>query len=50
MPSQAVALYRESAQALKLRVAEWNHFKTTRLPQLNRHLQQNDLVPIAFTD
>ena len=50
VPSQAVALYRESAEALKVRVAEWNHVKTNWLPQLNRHLQQNDLVPIAFTD
>ena len=50
VPSQAVALYRESAEALKMRVAEWNHVKTNWLPQLNRHLQQNNLVPIAFTD
>ena len=50
VPSQAIALYRESAEALKVGVAEWNHVKTNWLPQLNQHLRQNNLAPIGFTE
>jgi photosystem II stability/assembly factor-like uncharacterized protein len=49
-PSQAIALYRESSQALKLRIAEWNHIKTNWLPQLNQHLRQSNLPPIAINE
>jgi photosystem II stability/assembly factor-like uncharacterized protein len=47
-PSQAIALYHESSQALKLRIADWNHVKRNWLPQLNQHLLQNNLAPIAI--
>jgi hypothetical protein len=50
VPSQAVALYHESAEGLKVRVADWNHVKTNWLPQLNQHLRQNNLTPIVFTE
>jgi len=50
VPSQAVALYHESSQALKLRIADWNHFKTTRLPQLNQQLHQGNMPPIAISE
>ena len=50
VPSQAIVLYHESADALKLRVAEWNHVKTNWLPQLNQHLRRNNLAPIEFGD
>jgi len=50
VPSQAVALYHESSQALKLRIADWNHFKTTRLPQLNQQLHQGNMAPIAISE
>jgi photosystem II stability/assembly factor-like uncharacterized protein len=50
VPSQAVALYHESSEALKLRIADWNHFKTTRLPQLNQQLHQGNMAPIAISE
>jgi photosystem II stability/assembly factor-like uncharacterized protein len=50
VPSQAVALYHESSQALKLRIADWNHFKTTRLPQFNQQLHQGNMPPIAISE
>jgi len=50
VPSQAIALYHESSQALKLRIADWNHFKTTRLPQLNQQLHQGNMAPIAISE
>ena len=50
VPSQAMALYHESIQALKLRIADWNHIKTNWLPQLNQHLRQNNVMPIAITE
>jgi len=49
-PSQAIALYHESSQALKLRIADWNHVKTNWLPQLNQHLRQNHMPPIAISE
>jgi hypothetical protein len=49
-PSQAIALYHESSQALKVRVADWNHVKTNWLPQLNQHLRQNNIAPIAIIE
>jgi len=50
VPSQAVALYHESSQALKQRLADWNHVKTNWLPQLNQHLRQNNMVPIVISE
>jgi photosystem II stability/assembly factor-like uncharacterized protein len=50
VPSQAVALYHESSQALKVRLADWNHVKTNWLPQLNQHLHQQNLTPIAVSE
>jgi photosystem II stability/assembly factor-like uncharacterized protein len=50
VPSQAIALYHESSQALKLRIADWNHFKATRLPQLNQQLHQGNMAPIAISE
>jgi photosystem II stability/assembly factor-like uncharacterized protein len=48
-PSQASALYHESSQALKLRLAEWNHLQTNWLPQLNEHLRLNKIEPIVIS-
>jgi hypothetical protein len=50
VPSQGVVLYHESSEALKLRIADWNHVKTNWLPQLNQHLRQNNMVPIAISE
>jgi len=50
VPSQAITLYNESSQALKLRIADWNHVKTNWLPQLNQHLRQQNMTPIAISE
>jgi len=49
VPSQAIALYHESSQAMKLRIADWNLFKTTQLPQLNQHLRKENIAPIVIS-
>jgi hypothetical protein len=50
VPSQAVALYQESNQAWKRCLADWNHVKTNWLPQINQHLRQNNIAPIAISE
>jgi photosystem II stability/assembly factor-like uncharacterized protein len=50
VPSQAIALYHESSQALKLRITDWNHVKTNWLPQLNQHLRQGGIAPIVISE
>ena len=50
VPSQAITLYTDSSQALKLRIADWNHVKTNWLPQLNQHLRQQNMTPIAISE
>jgi hypothetical protein len=49
-PSQAITLYNDSSQALKARIADWNHVKTNWLPQLNQHLRQENMTPIAVSE
>ena len=48
VPSQAIAVYRESSQQAKARVAEWTQFKQTKLAQLNRQLRKANFAPIAI--
>jgi photosystem II stability/assembly factor-like uncharacterized protein len=50
VPAQAIAVYQESSQHAKARIAEWTHFKRTRLTQLNQQLREADLAPIATAD
>ena len=50
VPSQAIAVYKESSQQIKARIAEWTQFKQTGLPQLNRQLQDANLAPIAIAE
>jgi hypothetical protein len=50
VPSQAIAVYKESSQPIKARIADWLRFKQTRLPQLNRQLQDANLEPIAIAE
>jgi len=50
VPSQAIAVYRESSQQAKTRIAEWNQFKQTRLAQLNQQLGKTNLAPIAIAE
>ena len=49
-PSQAVALYKESSEHIKVRIAEWVAFKQTKLPPLNRKLRENDLSAIEISE
>jgi photosystem II stability/assembly factor-like uncharacterized protein len=49
-PSQAIAVYEQSDQAMKARVAEWAQLKTGRLAQLNLQLKQANLTPVAITE
>ncbi len=50
VPSQALAVYEQSDQAMKARVAEWGKLKAGRLAQLNDQLKQARLPPIAIAE
>jgi photosystem II stability/assembly factor-like uncharacterized protein len=50
VPSQAIAVYKESSQQLKTGIAEWAAFKQTKLPQLNQELHEGSLAPIAISE
>ena len=47
-PSQALALYEESSQQVKARIAEWSKFKQTKLVELNRQLREAKVAPVAI--
>ena len=50
VPSQAIAVYKESSQHVKESIAEWNKFKQTKLPALNQELREQNLAPIAISE
>jgi photosystem II stability/assembly factor-like uncharacterized protein len=50
VPSQAIAVYEESSQQIKVRIAEWARFKQTRLAQLNQQLREANFAPIAIAE
>jgi hypothetical protein len=50
VPSQAIAVYQESSQQVKARIAEWVRFKQTRLAQLNQQLREANFAPIAIAE
>jgi photosystem II stability/assembly factor-like uncharacterized protein len=50
VPSQAIAVYEESSEQVKVRIAEWARFKQTRLAQLNQQLRKADLDPVAISE
>jgi len=50
VPSQAIAVYQESSQQVKGRIAEWARFKQTRLAQLNQQLREANVAPIAVAE
>jgi photosystem II stability/assembly factor-like uncharacterized protein len=50
VPSQAIALYHESHEQIKARIAEWTSFKQSKLPQLNQKLRDGKLAPIAISE
>jgi len=50
VPSQAIAVYTESSQEIKIRIAEWTEFKQKRLPGLNRKLREGKFAPVAISE
>jgi hypothetical protein len=50
VPSQALAVYRESIPQVKARIAEWTNFKQTRLPQLNQRLHDAGVSTITISE
>jgi hypothetical protein len=50
VPSQAIAVYQESSQQVKARIAEWGRFKQTRLAQLNQQLREANFDPISIAE
>jgi photosystem II stability/assembly factor-like uncharacterized protein len=50
VPSQAIAVYKESSQHVKESIAEWSKFKQTKLPALNQELREQNLAPIAISE
>jgi hypothetical protein len=48
VPSQAIALFQQSSQQIKARIAEWSTFKQTKLPGLNRQLSQGNLESLSI--
>jgi hypothetical protein len=50
VPSQAIAVYQQSAQQAKSRVAEWTTFKQTTLSEMNRKLDEAKLPTISISE
>lgn len=50
VPSQAIAVYDESNQGVKAAIAQWNAFKTTKVPRLNQKLAEVNLAPIGISE
>jgi photosystem II stability/assembly factor-like uncharacterized protein len=50
VPSQAIAVYNESSQQVKTRIAEWARFKQTKLLELNQQLRDANFGPIAIAE
>jgi hypothetical protein len=50
VPSQAIAVYKESSQQVKKGIAEWAAFKRERLPLLNQKLRDESLPSITISE
>jgi photosystem II stability/assembly factor-like uncharacterized protein len=50
VPSQAIAVYKETSEQVKARIAEWSLFKKTRLTQLNQQLRDTNFTPVAIAE
>jgi hypothetical protein len=50
VPSQAIAVYKQSSPQVKARIAEWTRFKQTNLVQLNQRLREANLAPITIAE
>jgi photosystem II stability/assembly factor-like uncharacterized protein len=49
-PSQAIAVYNECSQRVKIVIREWSEFKATKLQRLNQKLSEANLAPIAISE
>jgi hypothetical protein len=50
VPSQAIAVYKQSSQQVKVCIREWTTLKQTKLPTLNQQLRERGLSPIAISE
>ena len=50
VPTQAIAVYKESSKGVKAGIAAWTSFKQTKLPQLNRKLTEGGFAPIEISE
>ncbi len=50
VPSQAVAVYKESSQKVKEGIAQWTAFKQAKLPPLNQKLREAGVAPVAISE
>jgi photosystem II stability/assembly factor-like uncharacterized protein len=50
VPSQAIAVYKESSQQIKTRIAEWVQFKEKNLILLNQKLREKNIAPVAISE
>jgi photosystem II stability/assembly factor-like uncharacterized protein len=50
VPSQAIALYKESSASVKEGIARWTTFKQAELPLLNQQLRAAGLTPIEISE
>jgi photosystem II stability/assembly factor-like uncharacterized protein len=50
VPSQAIAVYKESSQQVRARTREWTAFKETNLRRLDQQLGEVNLPPIAIAE
>jgi uncharacterized phage infection (PIP) family protein YhgE len=50
VPSQAIAVYKESSQQIKMRIAQWVQFKQSNLTQLNQHLREKKIAPVTISE
>jgi hypothetical protein len=48
-PSQVIALYKQASRILKARLSDWNAFKSSVLPELNRQLRSAGLSAIEIS-
>jgi photosystem II stability/assembly factor-like uncharacterized protein len=49
VPSQAIALYKESSARVNKGIVQWTTFKQTKFPLLNQQLRERNLTPIAIS-
>jgi hypothetical protein len=50
VPAQAIAVYQESSQQMKVRIVDWTAYKQAKLPALNQMLREGNFAPIAISE